>query len=118
MSPYYRRVANIWCLVSYDEGLWNPQNRDPSVLSFTALCKIRAFGDPDEGGYCAARRLVVKCGGAHLMEQPTPEHLEAQEEIERDGLPGLVKMLREEGLEEARFVLWDLAGWHRGFTSP
>ena len=47
---------------------------------------------------------------------PTPEHLEALEEIERNGLPGLVKMLREEGLEEVRFVLWDMAGWHKGLT--
>jgi hypothetical protein len=41
-----------------------------------------------------------------------PEHFEVLEEIERNGLPGLVKMLCEEGLEEVRFVLWDLAGWH------
>ena len=50
------------------------------------------------------------------MEGHTPEHFEVLEEIERNGLPGLVKMLCEEGLEEVRFVLWDLAGWHEGYT--
>lgn len=48
------------------------------------------------------------------MEGHTPEHFEVLEEIERNGLPGLVKMLCEEGLEEVRFVLWDLTGWHEG----
>jgi hypothetical protein len=45
-----------------------------------------------------------------------PEHFEVLEEIERNGLPGLVKMLCEEGLEEVRFVLWDLAGWREGYA--
>jgi hypothetical protein len=49
------------------------------------------------------------------MEGHMSEHFEVLEEIERNGLPGLVKMLYEEGLEEVRFVLWDLAGWHEGY---
>jgi hypothetical protein len=49
------------------------------------------------------------------MEDHTPKQFEVLEEIERNGLPGLVKMLCEEGLEEVRFVLWDLAGWHEGY---
>ena len=50
------------------------------------------------------------------MEGCTPEHLEALEEIERDALPGLVEVLRQEGLEAARFVLWDLTGWHEEYA--
>ena len=48
------------------------------------------------------------------MEGHTPEHFEVLEEIQRNELPGFVKMLFEEGLEEVRFVLWNLAGWHEG----
>ena len=35
-----------------------------------------------------------------MTEQPT--HLKALEEIEREGIPGLVEVLREEGLDAAR----------------
>ena len=48
--------------------------------------------------------------------EPRPEHLEALEEVERDGLPGLVEVLRQEGLEAVRHVLWDLAGWHKDYA--
>lgn len=37
----------------------------------------------------------------------TPPHLKALEEIEREGIPGLVEVLREEGLDAVRYVLWD-----------
>jgi hypothetical protein len=47
---------------------------------------------------------------------PTPEHLKVLEEIERDSLPGLMEVLRKEGLEEVRFVLWDLAGWQKDYA--
>lgn len=50
------------------------------------------------------------------MAGPTPEHLGALEEIERDGLPGLAEVLRQEGLNAARFVLWDLTGWHKEYA--
>ncbi len=46
----------------------------------------------------------------------TPPHLEALEEIERDGIPGLVKVLREEGLDGVRYALWDATGWHRDYS--
>ena len=39
-----------------------------------------------------------------MTEQPTP--LKALEEIERTSIPGLVEVLREEGLDAARHVLW------------
>ncbi len=42
-------------------------------------------------------------------------HLKALEEIERDCIPGLVEVLREEGLEAVRYFLWDLTGWHRDY---
>lgn len=50
------------------------------------------------------------------MVNPTPEHLAALEEIERHGIPGLVEVLRHEGLEAARYVLWDATGWHTDYA--
>ena len=44
---------------------------------------------------------------------PTPPHLKALEEIECEGIPGLVEVLREEGIDAVRYVLWDATGWHR-----
>jgi hypothetical protein len=49
---------------------------------------------------------------------PAPEHLKALEEIEREGIPGLVEVLRESGIDAARYVLWDATGWHRDYNSP
>jgi hypothetical protein len=43
----------------------------------------------------------------------TPPHLQALEEIERNGILGLVEILREEGIDAARYALWDATGWHR-----
>ena len=43
----------------------------------------------------------------------TPRHLKTLEDIERGCIPGLVNVLREEGLEAVRYFLWDLTGWHR-----
>ena len=36
----------------------------------------------------------------------TPPHLKTLE-IEREGIPGLAEVLREEGLDAVRYVLWD-----------
>jgi hypothetical protein len=46
------------------------------------------------------------------------QHLNTLEEIEQTSIPGLVKVLREEGLDAVRHVLWDAAGWHRGYSPP
>jgi hypothetical protein len=48
----------------------------------------------------------------------TPPHLKALEEIEREGIPGLVEVLREEGLDAVRYVLWDATGWHKDYSPP
>jgi hypothetical protein len=48
----------------------------------------------------------------------TPPHLKTLEEIEREGIPGLVELLREEGLDTVRYVLWDATGWHRDYSPP
>ena len=48
----------------------------------------------------------------------TPPHLEALEEIEREGLPGLVEVLREGGTDAVRYALWDATGWHRNYSPP
>ncbi len=45
----------------------------------------------------------------------TPPHLQALEEIERDGIPGLVEVLRQEGLEAVHYALWDMTNWHRDY---
>jgi hypothetical protein len=39
-------------------------------------------------------------------------HLETLGEIEKEGLPGLVEVLREEGIDAVRYALWDATGWH------
>ena len=48
----------------------------------------------------------------------TPPHLKSLEEIEKTGIPGLVEVLREEGLDSVRYVLWDATGWHRDYSPP
>ena len=47
-----------------------------------------------------------------------PSHLKILEEIERTGIPGLVEVLREEGLDAVRYILWDATGWHRDYSPP
>jgi hypothetical protein len=46
------------------------------------------------------------------MKKP-PWHLRMLEEIERECVPGLVEMLRKEGLAAVRHALWDMTGWRR-----
>ena len=46
----------------------------------------------------------------------TPENLRALEEIEKTGIPGLVEVLGEEGLNAVRYVLWNATGWHRDYS--
>ena len=46
----------------------------------------------------------------------TAPHLKALEEIERDGIPGLVEVLREASLDGVRYALWDATGWHRHYS--
>ena len=45
-------------------------------------------------------------------------HLKVLEEIERGGIPGLVEVLREEGIDAVRYVLWEATGWHRNYSPP
>jgi len=40
----------------------------------------------------------------------TPPHLKVLEEIEVAGIPGLLEVLREEGLDGVRYALWDATG--------
>ena len=46
---------------------------------------------------------------------PTPPHLRTFEEIERTCVPGLVEVLRTEGIESVRYALWDMTGWHADY---
>ncbi len=53
--------------------------------------KVRPKGETQKG---------LSVGDKHL-------HLEALEEIENSSIPGFVEVLREEGLDAVRYVLWD-----------
>jgi molybdopterin biosynthesis enzyme MoaB len=51
----------------------------------------------------------------------TPQHLKTLEDLEeilKTGIPGLMEVLREEGLDAVRYVLWDATGWHRDYSPP
>ena len=48
----------------------------------------------------------------------TPPHLEALEQVEREGISGLVEVLREQGIDAVRYALWDATGWHRDYSPP
>ena len=48
----------------------------------------------------------------------TPPHLQALEELERAGIPGLLEVLREEGIDGVRYALWNASGWHRDYNPP
>ena len=42
-------------------------------------------------------------------------HLKTLDEIERDCIPGLVEVLRTEGIGGVRYALWDMTHWHRDY---
>ncbi len=46
---------------------------------------------------------------------PTPPHLKTLEEIERECIPGLVEVPRQEGIEAVRYALWDMTNGHRDY---
>ena len=48
------------------------------------------------------------------MSKPKP-HLEDLAHIERDCIPGLVEVLRTEGVEGVRYALWDMTRWHERY---
>ena len=49
------------------------------------------------------------------MKDAAP-HLRTLEELERTSIPGLVEVLREEGIDAVRYALGEATGWHRGYT--
>ena len=49
------------------------------------------------------------------MEGRASDHLDVLEEIERDGLPGLVEVLHQEGLDAVRLILWDVTRWDQDY---
>ncbi len=51
-----------------------------------------------------------------MREEPT--YLKTLEEIEREGIPGLVEVLRKEGIDAVWYVLWDATGWRRDYSPP
>jgi hypothetical protein len=48
----------------------------------------------------------------------TPAQLKTLEEIEKTGIPGLIEVLPEEGIDAVRYALWDATGWHRDYSPP
>ena len=46
----------------------------------------------------------------------TPQHLKTLEEIERESIPRLVEVLRQEGLKAMRYPLWDMEGCHASYN--
>jgi hypothetical protein len=54
--------------------------------------------------------------GISVKVMSMAEHLKTLEEIEREGLPGLAEVLRQEGLDAVRYVLWDVTGWHEDYA--
>ena len=49
------------------------------------------------------------------MSEPRP-HPKTLEEVERTTMPGLVEVLRTEGIDGVRYSLWDMAGRHRDYS--
>ncbi len=49
------------------------------------------------------------------MSESKP-HLKPLGEIEEIGVPGLVEVLREEGIDAVRYLLWDASGWHYDYS--
>ena len=48
----------------------------------------------------------------------TPPHLQTLEEMESQGIPGLLEVLREEGIDGVRYALWNVSGWHSDYSPP
>ena len=53
-----------------------------------------------------------------MDDERHPPHLKAPEEIEKTSISGLVEVLREEGIDTVRYVLWDVTVWHRDYSPP
>ena len=49
------------------------------------------------------------------MSDPKP-HLKILEEIERTALPGLLEVLRAEGIDGVRYALWDMTVRRRDYS--
>jgi hypothetical protein len=45
----------------------------------------------------------------------TPPHLKTLEAVEQECVPGLVELLRWEGLEDVRYALFDMTNWHTDY---
>ena len=48
----------------------------------------------------------------------TPPHRQALEEMKRADIPGLLEVLREEGIDGVRCTLWDATGGYRDYSPP
>ncbi len=48
----------------------------------------------------------------------TPPHLQPLEKVKWAGIPGLLEVLREEGIDGVRYALWNVSGWHRDYSPP
>src|SRR5215212_9080571 len=53
-----------------------------------------------------------------MNERSLPPHLKTLDDIEKTSIPGLVEVLREEGVDAVRHVLWETTSWHRDYSIP
>ena len=53
-----------------------------------------------------------------MNERSLPPHLKTLDDIEKTSIPGLVEVLREEGVDAVRHVLWEMTSWHRDYSIP
>ena len=62
-------------------------------------------------------RRWERCSPADRMVEMSDAKpvLKTLEEIERTCVPGLVEVLRTEGIDGVRYALWDMTGWHRDY---
>ena len=58
--------------------------------------KLDKDGDGQRRATACPSACAAVCRRAMVAVSPTPPHLKALEEIEREGIPGLMKVLREE----------------------
>ena len=54
----------------------------------------------------------AKASRTRTVRRPRQPHLRALDKIERECIPGLVNVLREDGPEAVRYFLWDVTGRH------
>jgi len=53
-----------------------------------------------------------------MNEQNPRARLKTLDDIEKTSIPGLVEVLREEGVDAVKHVLWEMTSLHRDYSIP